>query len=54
MNPELSVVVPFHNEGPNVAPLAREIFSALRQEPRGIELILVDDGSADDTWGTNS
>jgi glycosyltransferase involved in cell wall biosynthesis len=50
MNPEISVVVPFHNEGPNVAPLAREIFSALQSDPRGIELILVDDGSADDTW----
>lgn len=50
MNPEISVVVPFHNESPNVAPLAREIFSALQNDPRTVELILVDDGSSDDTW----
>ena len=50
MNPEISVVVPLRNEGPNVAPLARQVFSALRDEPRGIEWILVDDGSTDDTW----
>ena len=50
MNPEISVVVPFHNEGPNVGPLVGEIFGALRNDPRGIELILVDDASADDTW----
>ena len=51
MNPEISVVVPLRNESPNVLPLARQVFSALRDEPRGIELILVDDGSTDDTWG---
>ncbi len=50
MNPEISVIVPLFDEGPNVAPLAREIFAALREESRGIELILVDDASADDTW----
>lgn len=50
MIPEISVVVPLLNEGPNVAPLARQVFSALGNEPRGIELILVDDGSTDDTW----
>jgi dolichol-phosphate mannosyltransferase len=50
MNPELSVVVPLRNEGPNVAPLTRQILDALRNEPRQLELILVDDGSTDDTW----
>ena len=50
MNPEISVVAPLRNEGPNVAPLAQQIFAAFRNEPRGIELILVDDGSTDDTW----
>jgi len=48
--PEISVVVPLRNEGPNILPLATAIFNALRQEPRGLELILVDDGSSDDTW----
>lgn len=49
-DPEISVVVPLHNEGPNVGPLARQIFSAFQSEPRTIEVILVDDCSADDTW----
>jgi dolichol-phosphate mannosyltransferase len=48
--PEISIVVPLFNEGPNVAPLAREIIAALRHEPRPLELILVDDASRDDTW----
>jgi len=50
MNPELSVVVPLRNEGPNVVPLARQILDALRNEPHTLELVLVDDGSTDDTW----
>jgi dolichol-phosphate mannosyltransferase len=50
MKPEISVVVPLRNEGPNVAPLARKVLDALRDEPRELELILVDDGSTDDTW----
>ena len=50
MNPEISVVVPLRNEGPNVAPLARQIFGALGNQPGEIELILVDDGSTDETW----
>lgn len=43
-------MVPLLNEGPNVAPLARQLLEALRNEPRGLELILVDDASKDDTW----
>jgi dolichol-phosphate mannosyltransferase len=50
MNPEISVIVPLRNEAPNVAPLAARIFGALGGDPRGMELILVDDGSTDDTW----
>jgi dolichol-phosphate mannosyltransferase len=50
MEPEISVVIPLHDEGPNVGPLVRQIFTAFQQEPRGIEVILVDDGSVDDTW----
>jgi len=48
--PELSVVVPMHNEGPNVIPLADAVFRAFEREAASIELILVDDGSTDDTW----
>src|SRR5882724_4933031 len=50
MDPEISIVVPFHNEGPNVLPLVRAVFTALSKETAGIELLLIDDGSADDTW----
>ena len=48
--PEISVIVPMYNEAGNVAPLAAEVFAALREERRAIELVLVDDASTDDTW----
>jgi len=48
--PEISVVVPFFNEAGNVQPLARLILDVLSARAQGIELILVDDGSTDDTW----
>ena len=47
--PELSVVVPFHNEAESVRPLIAEIYAALVGHP-AFELICVDDGSADDTF----
>jgi dolichol-phosphate mannosyltransferase len=50
MNPEISIVIPFFNEGPNVGPLAREVFAALQNETRRLELVLVDDASTDETW----
>jgi dolichol-phosphate mannosyltransferase len=50
MQPDISIIVPFFNEVDNVAPLAREILDALRNEPRAIELVLVDDASTDGTW----
>ena len=50
MEPEISIVVPLFEESENVAPLARRILAAFEQDPREIELILVDDGSQDDTW----
>jgi dolichol-phosphate mannosyltransferase len=49
MDPEISVIVPLHNEGPNVLPLVRRIFDAFQNEHRPIELILVDDASTDET-----
>ena len=48
--PEISVVAPLWNEKLNVRPLAEQIFAALRQDPRSIELLLVDDASTDGTW----
>lgn len=50
MTPAISVVVPLYNEARNVQPLARRIFEAFREEPRAIELIMVDDRSSDETW----
>jgi len=31
-------------------PLTQQVFQALSKEPRALELLLVDDGSTDDTW----
>jgi dolichol-phosphate mannosyltransferase len=50
MEPEISVVVPLRNEGANVLPLTERIFAALGKVSGGVELILVDDASSDDTW----
>jgi glycosyltransferase involved in cell wall biosynthesis len=49
--PYLSVVAPLYNESENVAPLIEWILEALREYPKSFEVVLVDDGSRDDTWG---
>ncbi|HEU4565420.1 MAG TPA: glycosyltransferase family 2 protein, partial [Gemmatimonadaceae bacterium] len=46
--PELSVVVPVHDEAPNIEPLLREIEAAL-DGVADYEIVYVDDGSADGT-----
>lgn len=46
--PELSVVVPVHNEAENIAPLVAEIRAAFEGRLR-YEIIYVDDGSTDDS-----
>src|SRR4051812_7010328 len=46
--PELSVVVPVHNEAENIAPLIAEIVESLAAVT-SFEIVYVDDGSADDT-----
>ena len=46
--PQLSVVVPVHDEAGNIAPLVREVVAALR-DVVPFELIYVDDGSRDAT-----
>ena len=50
MAPEISVIVPFWNEQPNVIPLVEQVFKAFANEPRPLELLLVDDASTDGTW----
>ncbi len=55
--PDLSVVIPFFNEGPNIAPLLAELRSTLESpalrlaggRPLFAEVICVDDGSSDTT-----
>src|SRR5215210_8119185 len=48
--PELAVVAPLYNESENVRPLVEWILQALESYPHAFEIILVDDGSRDDTW----
>ena len=50
VQPDISIVVPMFNEAANVAPLAAQVFAALRDERRPFELVLVDDASTDETW----
>ena len=50
MQPQLSVVAPLYNESENVQPLVDWILEALGAYPETYEVILVDDGSRDDTW----
>jgi glycosyltransferase involved in cell wall biosynthesis len=49
-SPELSVVAPLFNESQNVQPLVDWILQALESFDGTFEIILVDDGSQDDTW----
>jgi len=49
-DPELSVLVPVHNEEQNIAALIGEIRAALDQL-LDYEIVYVDDGSTDDTYG---
>jgi glycosyltransferase involved in cell wall biosynthesis len=48
--PELSVVIPVFNESENVEPLCEEFTRTLTAWGRPFEVILVDDGSSDDTF----
>ena len=47
--PELTIVVPLHNEEGNIEPLHLALTQALERVGRTAELVLVDDGSTDDT-----
>jgi glycosyltransferase involved in cell wall biosynthesis len=49
--PALSVVAPLYNEAQNVRPLVEWILQALETYEGSYEIILVDDGSRDGTWG---
>ena len=50
MGPELSVVIPLLDEALNVEALCREVTETLEAWGRSFEVVLVDDGSTDDTF----
>ena len=51
MTPDLSIVIPLRDEELNVEPLYEELARVLATLGRSYELILVDDGSLDGTFG---
>lgn len=50
VTPDLSVVIPVYNEAENVDPMCREFVTTLAAWGRPFELVIVDDGSRDDTF----
>ncbi len=48
--PVLSVVIPMYNEGEIVAKVLDVVQDALRELPEPYEIVVVDDGSRDNTW----
>ena len=49
MRPSISLVLPAYNEADNIAPMVAEAMPALEAVSDDFEIIVVDDGSADDT-----
>ena len=47
---KVSFVVPIFNERDNIEPLCQAISAAMEPTPYPFEIILVNDGSSDDTW----
>ena len=49
--PNLTIVVPAFNEGPNIIPVVREVVATMAANPwvGPYEIVLVDDGSGDET-----
>jgi glycosyltransferase involved in cell wall biosynthesis len=50
VTPDLTVVIPIHNEAPNLEPLHAELTDTLTQWGRPYELVFVDDGSIDGSF----
>ena len=50
MTPDISVVIPMRNESPNVQELYEQLTSTLTAFGRPYEILVVDDGSTDDTF----
>ena len=50
VSPDLSVVIPVFNEAENIDPLCQEFLATLNAWGRPFEIVIVDDGSSDDTF----
>jgi len=50
--PELSVILPFHNESAGIRHLLQRLYPALGQLDLSYEILCIDDGSSDDTFDT--
>jgi glycosyltransferase involved in cell wall biosynthesis len=50
VNPELSVVIPVHNEAPSLVALHGELVTTLTAWGRSYEILVIDDGSTDDSF----
>lgn len=50
MSLECSVILPAYNEGQGLVPLVERLAEVLEDSGRTFEILLVDDGSKDDTW----
>ena len=48
--PLISVVIPLYNEGSHLRELLSDLKTALQDLGCRFEVLLVDDGSSDDTW----
>ena len=52
MSPLLSIVVPVFNEGESLRQLHAELIALAGAQRYTLEIIFVDDGSTDGSWGT--
>ncbi|HXH09774.1 MAG TPA: glycosyltransferase family 2 protein [Alphaproteobacteria bacterium] len=50
-NPEISIVIPVFNEADNILPLCESLRAAMQETSYTWEVIFVDDGSVDGTYG---
>jgi glycosyltransferase involved in cell wall biosynthesis len=50
MTPDLSIVIPVLNESPNIEQLYNELTDTLVRSGRSYEMIVIDDGSTDETF----
>ncbi len=50
MTPELSIVIPIRNESANIPGLYQQLTESLERFGRSYELLLIEDGSTDDSF----